>query len=81
MTGAQTMLIEIAKWLDDHPEQWVPIAGAIAGMVFEWCKQRWPGAARAFEAMAHLVPNLPAAYRALRGRRCKCVESDHEKNP
>lgn len=66
------MLISLLHWLNEHPERWIPIAGALGSIAADWAKQRWPASARLVDALTHLLPNLPAAYRALRGGAACC---------
>jgi len=64
------MWISFWFWLNAHPEYWVPGAGALVSLAADAVKERWPAAGRVVDALVHLVPNLPGAYRTLRGKRC-----------
>jgi hypothetical protein len=62
------MASAVWQWLNEHPERWIPLLGALASLLGDWVKTRWPATARVVDALMHVVPNMPAAYRALRGR-------------
>jgi len=64
------MLAQVWNCLSAHPERWIALAGALASLPADWLKRRWPGLARVVDAAMHLVPNLPGAFRALRGDPC-----------
>lgn len=60
------MLMPIWSWLRENPERVFLLLGAIASLAIDYAKRRWPGSARILDILIHLLPNLPASYRALR---------------